>query len=148
MHRRTLPAATFHSVGAHRVCPLWNATRAITCHPQRIPHVPSSADIPHVMVTRPYQPRTLSVGARGYTPEITKVKIHRKVPLEIHRKFQPKSTGKVTISRNIPLESDNLLDRALKQLSGNAIENPRRFLRCRFLACNILPLIGPCRRFR
>ena len=49
-------------------------------------------------------------GAKYYTPEITRVKFHWKMPLNIHWTFPVRSTGKVTILWNT---------------TENATENPR-----------------------
>ena len=66
------------------------------------------------------------------TPEITKVKVNWEFPA--------KSTGQVTVLWKIPLTSENMLENATGNPLEHAIENPRRFPRCRFLVCNILPL--------
>ena len=62
------------------------------------------------------------------------------MPLKSIGKFQYESTGQVTILWNILLTSQKLLETATEYPMGNAAENPRCFLRCRFLVCSLLPL--------
>ena len=73
-----------------------------------------------------------SVGANYYTPEITKVKLHWKIPLNIHWEsdnplgsFPVNSTGEVTILWKLPLTSENPLENATEHPLNNATENPR-----------------------
>ena len=56
------------------------------------------------------QRRPAPFGAKYYTPELTKVKFHWKVPMNIHWQFPVKSTGKVTILWKMPLESEHPLE--------------------------------------
>ena len=65
------------------------------------------------------------IGTKGYTPEITKVKFHRKAQLKSIGSFQWKSIGEVTILWNMQVTSEILLDNYTENSSGNAIDNPR-----------------------
>ena len=80
------------------------------------------------------------IGAKYYPPEIATMKFHWTVPVNIHWEFQRKFTGKVRILWNIPPKSEIPVENTTESPSENATENPRRFLRCRFLACDLLPL--------
>ena len=53
-----------------------------------------------------------------------------------------KSTGQVIILQKIPQTSEITLENASENPLGNDTENARTFLRCRFLACNCLPLVS------
>ena len=91
------------------------------------------------------------VGATYYTPEITNMNIYWKMPLKSIGQFQWSSRGDVTILLTIPLTSDNNLENTTEYPLEYATGNPRCFPRCRFLACNLLPLTkvgaraSPCR---
>ena len=56
-------------------------------------------------------------GATCYTPEITKVKFHWKMPVKVHWQFPATSTGQVTILWKMPRNIEMMLE--------NATENPR-----------------------
>ena len=71
-------------------------------------------------------PCVMALGAKPYTPEITKVKFHRKVSVNVHWTFPVKSTGEVTILWKIPLTNEDPLQHATdKKKLENATDNPR-----------------------
>ena len=61
---------------------------------------------------------SLFLGQNIYTPQLTKVKFHGKVQVNVHWTFAVKSTGKVTIHRNIPLTSEHMLENTTDQSIG------------------------------
>ena len=84
----------------------------------------NSQDVPLTSVARPGELIGhlsllfgLRLGAKDYTPEITKVKFRWKMQLNILWELAVKSTGKVTILWKIPLTNEHLLE--------NATDNPR-----------------------
>ena len=79
------------------------------------------------------------IGAKDYTPQITKVIVHLKMPWKSIGIVQWKSTGEVTILWTIQLKSETPLENATDNPLTNATENPRWFLRGWFLVCNLLP---------
>ena len=66
--------------------------------------------------------RTMTSGY--YTPEVTKVEFHRKMPREVCWEFQETSTEQVTTLWKIPLTSEDALENAAGNPMGNATENP------------------------
>ena len=81
---------------------------------------------------------TATIGAT-YTPELTNVKFHWKMQLKPIRRFQYTSTGKATTLWIIPPSSKIMLEDAT-ETNWKCHWNPRRFLRCWFLVCKMLPL--------
>ena len=70
-------------------------------------------------------------------PDVTKVKLHWKMPLKIPRTFPVKSTGQWQSFGNYHWQANFLLDNATEYPLETATEDPQWFLRCRFLACNL-----------
>ena len=82
----------------------------------------------------------VSVCGKRLHPRSHKIKIHWKMPLTVHWIIRVK----IHWTSDNPLEdtliSEMMLEDAIESHLENATENPRRFLRCRFLVCNSLPL--------